>query len=222
MERKIVDTGDGSKTIHLPEWNESYHSSHGAFQEARHVFIKHGLDYLASKGTKSLDVLEMGFGTGLNAWLTLMNSKVNVDYIGVEAYPLAMDEFEQLSYADEAEDQALFSRMHEANWGERIELSKHFRIEKVQEKFEKLKLADSSVDLIYFDAFGPRVQPNLWDEKMMRKMFAFLRPTGVLVTYCAQGQFKRNLKSAGFEIESLEGPPGKREMTRAIKPPQEQ
>lgn len=222
MERKIVDTGDGSKTIHLPEWNESYHSSHGAFQEARHVFIKHGLDFLASKGTKSLDVLEMGFGTGLNAWLTLMNSKVNVDYIGVEAYPLAMDEFEQLSYADEAEDQALFSRMHEANWGERIELSKHFRIEKVQEKFEKLKLADSSVDLIYFDAFGPRVQPNLWDEKMMRKMFAILRPTGVLVTYCAQGQFKRNLKSAGFEIESLEGPPGKREMTRAIKPPQEQ
>ena len=222
MERKIVDTGDGSKTIHLPEWNESYHSSHGAFQEARHVFIKHGLDFLASKGTKSLDVLEMGFCTGLNAWLTLMNSKVNVDYIGVEAYPLAMDEFEQLSYADEAEDQALFSRMHEANWGERIELSKHFRIEKVQEKFEKLKLADSSVDLIYFDAFGPRVQPNLWDEKMMRKMFAILRPTGVLVTYCAQGQFKRNLKSAGFEIESLEGPPGKREMTRAIKPPQEQ
>lgn len=221
MERQIITTADGSKTIYIPEWNEHYHSSHGALQEAQHVFIRNGLyrvtgDYLT--------ILEMGFGTGLNALLTFFASEKRnqyVHYIGVEAFPPSAEEIAAMDYASFSpapETQDLYDTMHAAPWNQGISLAEHFVLEKQQCIIENAKVAPESLDIVYYDAFGPRVQPELWTPEIFQLLFDWLTPGGILVTYCAKGQVKRDLKSVGFLVESLPGPPGKREMTRAIKP----
>jgi tRNA U34 5-methylaminomethyl-2-thiouridine-forming methyltransferase MnmC len=220
MRREIQITSDGSTTIHLPDWDENYHSKHGAIQEAKHVFIKNGLDLFEKKST--VNILEIGFGTGLNAFITYLESKKRrqeIDYFGVEAYPVSAEEVSAMNYAKELnamDDFSVFQMMHACAWEENRKLSDFFNLTKKKQFFETID--DQSVfDLIYFDAFGYRVQPELWSVDVFSKMFVALKQNGILVTYAARGVVKRNMIEAGFKVEKLEGPPGKREMFRARK-----
>lgn len=223
MERKIIKTEDGSVTIHLPEWNEQYHSKHGAVQEARHVFLKMGLHhYIDNFDPEEISILEIGFGTGLNAFLTMVEAEridLKINYTGVEAYPVSAEEVLQLNYpeASQAEEwEAKFKEMHMIPWEERSEISKNFNLEKQQKKFDEIE--DKGLfDIIYFDAFGARVQPELWTEEIFSIMFKALKNNGVLVTYAAKGSVRRAMLATGFLVEKLPGPPGKREMLRAVK-----
>lgn len=219
MKREIILTSDGSSTIHIPDWNEQYHSKHGAIQEAYHVFIKNGLEFISNT---RLSVLEMGFGTGLNAFITYLEAKrlgIEVDYTGLEAYPVPMKEVVQLNYVaelDAAKEAGIFEAMHEVSWEETHELASNFCLTKRQQFFQEI--TDQHLyDLIYFDAFGARVQPELWTESIFQSMYAALKIDGVLVTYAAKGSVRRAMQAVGFEVERLQGPPGKRHMLRAIK-----
>ena len=226
MKREIIITSDGSSTIHLPDWNEQYHSKHGAIQEAYHVFIKKGFEFylneVKSDIEKNLAILEIGFGTGLNAFITFLEGlKINaqIDYIGVEAYPIAEEEIKLLNYVDEldAQDQnTIFNKLHNVSWEEKHTISNQFSLTKRKQFFQDIADEDA-FNLIYFDAFGARNQPELWTEEIFSKMFTALKPNGVLVTYSAKGSVRRALQTVGFEVERLDGPPGKREMLRATK-----
>ena len=219
MERKIIVTADGSSTIHLPEWDENYHSKHGAIQEAKHVFIKSGLSLFSEQKTS---ILEIGFGTGLNSFITFLEApkrNLIIDYVGVEAYPVAAAEIEKLNYVSELnaeEFTKVFSEMHEQEWDVRNILSSNFSLTKRKQFFHEIK-DENRFDLIYFDAFGARVQPELWTEEIFEAMYKSLKNGGVLVTYCAKGSVRRAMLKVGFSIEKLAGPPGKREMLRATK-----
>ena len=235
MKRKIITTADGSKTIHIEDWNEQYHSKHGAIQEAQHVFIKEGLVYFLSNchlesfdcaqdklyQKASVNILEIGFGTGLNAFLTLLeadNLKVNINYVGVEAFPVSMDEINQLNYVEliSAENQAVFNALHKVSWEKEHYITSNFKLQKRQQFFSDI-IDTNAFDLIYFDAFGARVQPELWSKSIFESMYKALKPNGVLVTYAAIGEVKRNMQALGFTVERLKGPPGKRHMLRATK-----
>lgn len=251
MEREVVITADGSSTIHLPEWNEQYHSKHGAIQEAYHVFVKHGLQHFYNEKNVSnevtssavgivsesntdcplersrevnnrISILEIGFGTGLNAFITLLEAEklgVGVDYVGVEGYPVLNDEIIQLNYPIQlkAEDkESLFKMMHEVSWKKKHAISDNFLLTKQNRFFSEIE-ENEVYNLIYFDAFGARVQPELWTETIFQKMFNALKENGVLVTYAAKGSVRRAMQAVGFKVEKLPGPPGKREMLRATK-----
>jgi tRNA U34 5-methylaminomethyl-2-thiouridine-forming methyltransferase MnmC len=219
LKREILITEDGSTTIHLPDWNENYHSKHGAIQEAKHVFIKNGLSLFENK---NVSILEIGFGTGLNAFITFLEAKKfnqTIDYIGVEAYPVATEEILKMNYvvALNAENQkVIYKKMHESNWGEKVSLNDNFSLTKRKQFFSEIE-DENKYDLIYFDAFGYRVQPELWSTDIFRKMYHSLRENSYLVTYAARGIVKRSMIEVGFKVEKLEGPPGKREMFRAYK-----
>ncbi|MFD1293408.1 tRNA (5-methylaminomethyl-2-thiouridine)(34)-methyltransferase MnmD [Lutibacter holmesii] len=219
MEREIIITADGSSTIHLPEWNEQYHSKHGAIQEAMHVFIKSGLQLFSNQ---NISILEIGFGTGLNSFITFLEApKLNltIDYVGVEAYPVAANEIENLNYVAElkAENfQEVFTQMHQSKWEQKELISNGFNLTKQQLFFNEIK-DENRFDLIYFDAFGARVQPELWTEDIFEIMFNSLKKGGILVTYSAKGSVRRAMQAVGFKVERLPGPPGKREMLRAFK-----
>lgn len=219
MKREIIQTLDGSTTIHLEEWGECYHSKHGAIQEAKHVFIKNGFSLFDEK---PISILEIGFGTGLNAFITFLEAnkkKQPINYVGVEAYPVAADEVLMMNYVTELsanEQDDVFKRMHESNWDETIVLTDLFTLTKRKQFFQDID--DVGVfDLIYFDAFGYQVQPELWSTEIFRRMYAALKPNGVLVTYAARGVVKRSMIEVGFKVEKLAGPPGKREMFRGHK-----
>ncbi len=219
MKRKVIATADGSTTIHLEDWNEQYHSKHGAIQEAYHVFIKSGLQQLAAP---EMTILEMGFGTGLNAIITYLEAKANnlrLHYVAMEAFPVGQEELAQLNFVSELgvpELGPVFQQMHQSPWGQPQHISDFFSLEKQQKDFNELKAA-ADFDLIYFDAFGPRVQPELWTEQIFEKTYRALKPNGILVTYSAKGSVRRAMQAVGFTVERLPGPPGKREMLRAIK-----
>ncbi len=220
MKREIITTADGSRSIRIPEMDETYHSSHGAVQEAKHVFIENGLSALPS--LTSIRIFEMGFGTGLNALLTLEAAEQqnkNIHYTGIEAFPVSLEMALQMDYEQfvSIENQHLFTRLHTSEWNSDQCITPFFMLYKIEEKIESFLPQQSSIDLIYFDAFGPRAQSDIWDMNILEKMEALLVPGGVFVTYCAKGQLKRDLKSLGLRVESLPGPPGKREMTRAWK-----
>ncbi len=219
VKREIIKTLDGSTTIHLEEWNESYHSKHGAIQEAKHVFIKNGLSLFENN---PVSVLEIGFGTGLNAFITFLESEEKqqkIDYVGVEAYPVNAEEVLAMNYVAELkalEFENIFQKMHKSEWNKKTEISTLFSLTKRKQFFDEIK--DYEIfDLIYFDAFGYRVQPELWSTEIFQKMYNSLKPNGVLVTYAARGVVKRSMISVGFTVEKLAGPPGKREMFRAFK-----
>ena len=218
MEREIIKTLDGSTTIHLKEWDECYHSKHGAIQEAKHVFIMNGLSLFKDK---PVSIMEIGFGTGLNAFITFLetNSKQKIDYVGVEAYPVVADEVLKMNYVTELgalEFENIFEKMHKCEWDTKTEISADFSLTKRKQFFDAIN--DFEIfDLIYFDAFGYRVQPELWSTEIFQKMYNSLKPNGVLVTYAARGVVKRSMISVGFTVEKLAGPPGKREMFRATK-----
>ncbi|MBA6152996.1 tRNA (5-methylaminomethyl-2-thiouridine)(34)-methyltransferase MnmD [Gelidibacter maritimus] len=228
MQRRIIITADGSKTIQIEEWNEQYHSIHGAIQEANHVYIKHGLlfcfDQLNASNDKNqeISVLEIGFGTGLNAFLSLLRAEdhhIDIHYTGIEAFPISVKEMTALNYAEELqlpEKTALFEEMHQIQWEDSQRLTPYFTLLK-QQKFFKDITEKNQFDVIYFDAFGARVQPELWTESIFRIMFNALKLNGILVTYAAKGSVRRAMLSVGFSVEKLPGPPGKREMLRATK-----
>ncbi|MEQ1732640.1 MAG: tRNA (5-methylaminomethyl-2-thiouridine)(34)-methyltransferase MnmD [Bacteroidia bacterium] len=219
MQREIITTADGSKTIQIVDWNEQYHSVHGAIQEAMHIYITAGL---LSIKKQNISILEMGFGTGLNCFLTLeqaLKNKLNINYTGIEAYPVTNLEHKALGYAAVMDTSITnyLSAIETCNWNDTIAIHPSFLLHKVHASFEAWLAPANTYDLIYFDAFSPNLQPELWTTDMFNKMFRVLKPNGVLITYCAKGQVKRNLKETGFTIESLPGPVGKREITRAHK-----
>ncbi len=216
MKREIIITSDGSTTIHLPEWNEQYHSKHGAIQEAYHVFIKSGLKHV---NKEEIAILEIGFGTGLNCFITAIESNKKIDYVGVEAYPVAVEEIKKLNYVEELKEanyEPLFSKIHETTWEEKHEIKETFSLLKRKQFFKDISDVEM-YDLIYFDAFGARVQPDLWTEDIFSIMYKSLKNKGVLVTYSAKGSVRRAMQAVGFFVERLPGPPGKREMLRATK-----
>ncbi len=220
MKRTIITTADGSKTISLNEWKEHYHSTHGAVNEAYHVFIDHGL---AQMTHRDVSILEVGFGTGLNALITLYEAgkrNLRIRYTGVEAYPVSMEEVYQLNYAEDLEIPHLkgyYEAMHLCPWESGSEITSLFQLIKQKKDFREIR--DRGVyDLVYFDAFGPRVQPELWTSDIFLQMFNALKENGLLVTYSAKGSVRRAMQEVGFTVERLAGPPGKREMLRARKP----
>ncbi len=222
-DNRIFQTQDGSHSIVSGRFGASYHSRYGAVQESRHVFIQAGL-YPLMLVKDELDILEIGFGSGLNALLSMWESirrQFPVRYTAMEAFPVSQAEVQQLNFhewlADFTTAKSAFLAMHEAPWDTWSDLYPTFRFKKVLEKFEELD-APQCFDLIYFDPFSPETQPELWTGEVLARMYAALRPGGVLVTYCAKGVVKRRLKALGFTVEALKGPPGKREMTRASKP----
>jgi tRNA U34 5-methylaminomethyl-2-thiouridine-forming methyltransferase MnmC len=219
MKREIQITGDGSTSIFIPELNEGYHSRHGAIQEAYHVFIKNGLELFSKK---EFSILEIGFGTGLNAFITYLEtkkSKQTIDYVGIEAYPVENEHVLQMNYVqqlDALDEQNVFNHIHTSNWETKTELSKHFFLTKRKQFFQDIQDSDT-YDLIYFDAFGYTVQPELWSEAIFKIMYQSLKKNGVLVTYACRSSIKNAMLAAGFTIEKLPGAPGKREMLRATK-----
>lgn len=234
MKRNLLKTGDGSFTLHIPEWNEQYHSKNGALTEALHVFIKEGLYHWFSKNSSSeISIMEMGFGTGLNSFLTYFEAEKNawrVYYTGIEAYPLTIQEALSLNYSSILNDlysvgilekskdevEAVFSALHHASWEENVAISQSFHLIKQKKFFSEIS-DGPNFNLIYFDAFGIKIQPDLWTEEIFQKMYNALMPSGVLVTYAANGNARRAMQAAGFSVERLPGPPGKKEMLRATK-----
>lgn len=216
---KIITTNDGSASIFSEKFQATYHSEKGAVTESNVVFIEAGLQFRAKQQGTTIKVFEMGFGTGLNAFLSFVFSeshKTPVSYRSIEAYPLTMDIWSSLDYSRAGASHALFRYMHEAPWNEDIPLSPIFSLHKASGNMEDFDTIEK-FDVIFFDAFAPRTQPHLWGDNIVRKMFNMLVPGGILTTYCAQGEFRRCLRRHGFSIESLPGPPGKREITRATK-----
>lgn len=223
MERKIILTNDGSHTVSIPEMNVTYHSVHGAIQESQHVFIKAGLinsnifDYIGVH-----QVLEIGFGTGLNALLTLIEAdkhKNRIYYTAIEPYPLDKEQISQLNYCEQLnlpQYQSRFERIHEIGWEEMYEISEYFRLTKIKCSLEAFS-SEELFSIIYFDAFAPAAQPELWTKEIFEKLYKLLIPGGILVTYCSKGDVRRAMQAAGFVAEKLPGPPGKREMLMAIK-----
>jgi tRNA U34 5-methylaminomethyl-2-thiouridine-forming methyltransferase MnmC len=213
-------TGDGSHTLFLPQMNESYHSMFGAITESMHVFIREGLEFL--QGYESISILEAGFGTGLNALLTLVASaqrKVPVTYHTVENFPVDPDVIKRLNYGpllNAGVSTDYFQLLHRAPWNEAVEITPTFTLHKIREDFTVFN-PGFSYDLVYYDAFAPDKQPEMWTREIFTRIFEHLTPGGTLTTYCVKGAVKRTLKAAGFTIEKLPGPPGKREMLRAIK-----
>ncbi len=220
MKRIIIQTDDGSSSIYLPDLDEHYHSKHGAINEAYHVFIKNGLD-LFDSGSK-IGILEIGLGTGLNCFITFLESQkrnLQIDYEGVEAFPLKEQEISQLNYVEEliaADHKNIFNKIHKIEWDKQIEINPNFILKKRKQFFKEIN-DENIFNLIYFDAFGAKVQPELWTEDIFKKMYDALKNKGILVTYSAKGSVRRAMQSVGFEVERLPGPPGKREMLRGRK-----
>lgn len=216
-------TEDGSHTIYLPDINETYHSTHGAITESNHVFIKNGLEYIANQERKSIGIFEVGFGTGLNALLTALHAEKNelfVKYQSIEAFPLESQHIQNLNFVEKIGDATaanLFEKLHAAPWDEWFPVSGFFDLRKIKGVLQDFEDQGGIFDLCYFDAFAPSKQPEMWVIAILEKIKNLLSEHGVFVTYCAKGQLKRDLKCLGFEVETLEGPPGKKEMVRAIK-----
>lgn len=219
MKREIIQTHDGSTTIQIKEWDECYHSKFGAIQEAQHVFIKNGLSLFDNK---NISILEIGFGTGLNTFITFLESlknQLSIDYVGIEAYPISAEEVKMMNFVNElnAKNQSIiFDTIHSCQWENQIHITPNFVLTKRKQFFEDIN-DFNKYDLIYFDAFGYRVQPELWSVSIFKIMYNALKTNGVLVTYAARSIIKKNMTEVGFTVEKLQGPPGKREMFRAIK-----
>ena len=205
MNVDIISTSDGSPTLYSKDYKDTYHSKHGAIQESLHIFV--------STGKTCSCILEMGFGTGLNVLLTCLHAENSIHYTSIELHPLKKRCWQQLDYDL---DQNIFRQLHEASWNEEVTITQNFILQKIQSSLEDINL-DSYYDCIYFDAFAPSVQPELWTEEIFEKMYACLVPGGVLITYSAKGEVRRYLQKVGLKVERLPGPPGKREYLRAYK-----
>lgn len=216
---RIITTEDGSHSLWHVAMDETYHSRHGALQESSYVFVEKGLSFfLDEHKSDQVSVLEIGFGTGLNAWLTARKAdteKKHIDYTSLEPFPLPEDIWKALNYA--SENKSLFEAIHQAPWNVPTEITPFFNLRKSKAALQEATLESSAYDLVYFDAFAPNKQPEMWEGAVLKKTADALKPGGVFVTYCAKGQLKRDLKALGLQVTSLPGPPGKREMVRAVK-----
>ncbi len=214
---ELRDTEDGSHTLYLPDIDETYHSIHGAVNESTHVFLRAGLDMCMKT---SIRVLEVGFGTGLNAYLTALEAEkrnVVIDYVSIEKFPLTADVYGNLNFGNlPLGNKTLFQMLHDAQWGVMKNLTSLFCIEKIESDFTALFL-QREFDVIYYDAFSPDKQPELWTEAVFEELFALTASGGVLTTYCAKGAVRRAMQAAGYSVERIPGPVGKREMLRATK-----
>jgi tRNA U34 5-methylaminomethyl-2-thiouridine-forming methyltransferase MnmC len=220
--RKIITTKDGSHSLSVPSLNEQYHSIHGAKQEAEHVFLKMGLeDYAIQEDKKdvSLSIFEVGFGTGLNALLTANWAKKNnknIDYTAIEKHPVSKEEHEQLNYGDLLGEVGLYNQISKAKWNVFEPINDFFKVKKMEIDLIATELP-KGFDVIYFDAFAPNKQPQLWEVSVFKKMYDIMNRNALLVTYRCQGQARRNMIESGLKVEKVPGPPGKREMLRARK-----
>jgi tRNA U34 5-methylaminomethyl-2-thiouridine-forming methyltransferase MnmC len=217
----IIESGDGSHTLYHAGLNETYHSTHGALRESEHVFIKAGLEEVM-KSASVVRIFEVGFGTGLNAWLTykrVAGTDTKIIYHSIEPYPLGEEIYTNLNYVKDSSDSLkdFFLQLHRASWNEEVEMNENFTLKKINNRLEAFDPGKDFFDLVYYDAFAPSKQADMWLPENLQKIFVCLSKGGLLVTYCARGQFKRDLKAIGFEVETLEGPPGKKEMTRGRK-----
>lgn len=223
MKREVKVTSDGSKTLHINDLNESYHSHHGALQEAKHVFIDNGLKLIDDY---EINILELGFGTGLNVLVTIneflktdKNHKIN--YFALEKYPVTMSEVEDLGYNtlfERDELKQLYKKIHEADWEAEVEILPNFTLKKIRCDFHDLQTIElRKINLVYYDCFGARVQPDLWELPLFTAVANKMSAGGLLTTYSSKGSVRRNLKSLDFEVEKKAGPPGKREMLIAWK-----
>jgi tRNA U34 5-methylaminomethyl-2-thiouridine-forming methyltransferase MnmC len=219
---EIILTSDGSHSILNKSLQETYHSRHGALQESTHVFIRNGLDYFtATKSAEEIRILEVGFGTGLNALLTLEQSirhHIKITYTTLEPYPLGEQVWKKLNYIRDRDDlKDFFYQLHLANWEVSETINPHFILHKTRRRLQELSPLPNHFHLVYFDAFAPNKQPEMWELEWLAKVVNAMIPGGTLVTYCAKGQLKRDLRSLDMLVETLPGPPGKKEMVRAIK-----
>lgn len=215
---KIIITSDGSHTIYVPRLDEHYHSIHGAVQESNHIFIRNG--FVCCKADP-VSILEIGFGTGLNALLTAINSNKGtreVFYTSIEKYPLDIEIISSLNHYKFAGENCreIFQTIHSVPWNISVNICRNFMLKKIEADFTKEQLT-GKYDLIYFDAFGPDKQPEMWTKELFSEISDITNKNGIFVTYSAKGEVKRNLKACGFDVMLLPGPPGKRQMIRAIK-----
>ena len=215
---ELILTSDGSHTIFVPEINEHYHSIHGAVQESLHIFIKNGLEVSLAN---PISILEVGFGTGLNALLTAINSSVEnreVNYTSVEKYPVDANIINNLNHHQFAgkKGEEIFFMIHSAPWNSMVSICNNFNLRKIETDFTKEPI-QGKYDLIYFDAFGPDKQPEMWTKEIFNRISTLTNKNGIFVTYSAKGEVKRSLIACGFRVTLLPGPPGKRQMIRAIK-----
>ena len=222
-EHRIIQiTEDGSHTVTVPSMNVTYHSKHGAIQESMHVFVNSGLNYfIEHTNSETINIFEMGFGTGLNALLSLqfaIQHNQNIAYKTVELYPLSIEEAIHLNYTGliNKDLKESFYTMHDCDWNKVVELHPLFSFQKIQAGLREFELMQK-FHVIYFDAFDPTAQPELWTESIFKKMLDLLFTNGILVTYCSKGIVRRAMQAAGFKTEKLAGPPGKREIVRAVK-----
>ncbi|WP_291722920.1 tRNA (5-methylaminomethyl-2-thiouridine)(34)-methyltransferase MnmD [Bernardetia sp.] len=231
LELSFLESKDGSHTLLRHDLNETYHSHNGAIQESLWVFIDRGLKYLKENGYETIKVLEIGFGTGLNAILAYefaQKNNIKIEYVSLEPFPVPLEIAEKLNYTDflEEESKEIFGQIHRLSWEEKHEVSSYFSIQKIENTLENFKnnsdfqseiTGEEEFDCIFYDAFAPSKQAEVWQLSNLEKTFNMTKEKGILVTYCAQGQFKRDLKTAGWSIETLDGAPPKREMVRAMK-----
>lgn len=216
---KLEQTADGSFTLYVPELDEHYHSVKGALTESQHIFIDMGLKH--SQATNPY-ILEIGLGTGLNCFLTYLTSKETgqaIHYTGIERFPLSEEVIDQLDYATliGKGEKEIYQAIHQAAWNKEVQLSPHFSLHKIEGDFTQYSFL-GKYDLIYFDAFAPEKQPEMWEQPLFDMLYELLNPGGILTTYCAKGVVRRMLQAAGFTVERLAGPPGgKREILRATK-----
>lgn len=219
MKRELIITGDGSHSIYLPEINEQYHSVNGAIAESEHIFIERGLGPLLKKNN-SISILEMGFGTGLNAFLTCLTAKsfeVKITYDALETHPLEKALWQKLNYPELLGDREIFSLIHEASWEEPSSIDALFHLTKINCPVEHFYSKPDKYKLVFYDAFAPSKQTEVWQDFIFQRIYDCMQKGGILITYAASGKFRRTLKRIGFSVESLEGPKGKREITRAFK-----
>ncbi|TKG95943.1 SAM-dependent methyltransferase [Puteibacter caeruleilacunae] len=220
MKRILQQTEDGSHTLHIPEMDETYHSIHGAIQESNHVFIEAGLKKVT---IPVVHIFEVGFGTGLNALLTCLEALKNntrIYYHTIELYPLDEELWRNLNYPDQLSDQAqdIFNKLHEAPWEEEVQITDGFIILKTKNSLVDYKFTgELKYDLIYFDAFAPGKQEEMWSKEIFQNITEVMNAKSVFVTYCAKGAVRRNLQEAGLTMERIPGPPGKRQMLRGTK-----
>ncbi len=220
MKLDLLKTNDGSFTLFLPEMNETYHSKFGAINEAKHVFIKEGFEYfLKNNKDNRISILEIGFGTGLNTFLTfLKNAELygNVYYEAIEKYPLNDEIVKQLNYTETKEQKHFFDFIHQEKWDEKIVVAEHFCLKKRNIDLHHFQ-SDKKFDIVYFDAFAPDKQPEMWTHEVFEKIYKLMNRNGIIVTYSAKGSVRRTMQDVGFEMERIPGPPGKREMLRGFK-----
>lgn len=217
--RSIIITEDGSSSLYVPLLDEAYHSIHGAIQESEHIFIAAGLNAEIFSSMKNIKIFEVGFGTGLNALLTIIYAKNRIiNYHTIELYPLQEFEWKQLNYSVlEKKNKQIFYDLHQSPWEIITNITDSFTLLKNNIAMQNISLSENEYDLVYFDAFSPDSQPEMWSESVFLTIFKAMKSGGILMTYSTKGIVKRTLQNVGFKIEKLAGPPGKREILRAYK-----